>query len=154
MLTPAFHSSHELCVSLGSALNLAGIKVACAELEAACADAAQAAGVAELAAVGVPLPTGGPDALFIFVVLRPSPESPEAVPAGPDAPQLPEGADADAEQQRARQKELQAALQAAVSAALSPQLRISGVRVVPELPRTPTGKVRRVAMRAAVLLEY
>ena len=40
MLTPAFHSSHELCVSLGSALNLAGIKVACAELEAACADAA------------------------------------------------------------------------------------------------------------------
>ena len=118
------------------ALNLGGIKVAAVELEAAVlkgqaggggGDGAATSGfggVADLAAVAVPGPGGGPDALVLVVV-----------PASPGGPPLDTAA-------------LAAAGTASLRACLSPLFRVDRVVVRPGgLPRTATGKVMRRVLR-------
>jgi acetyl-CoA synthetase len=105
------------------AMNLGGIKVAAVELEAAVTGGRGFEGVAEVAAVAVPAPGGGPDALVLVVV--PAPSSSSLDPAA-----------------------LAAAGTASLRAALSPLFRVDRVVVRPGgLPRTATGKVMRRVLR-------
>ncbi len=101
-------------------MNLGGIKVSSAELERTVEKVAK---VAEVAAVAVPPPGGGPDRLVVYVVPEP-------------------GSDPDPEI-------LKTAMQAEVSAHLNPLFKVYDVVVIGELPRTASAKVMRRSLRAA-----
>ena len=103
------------------AMNLGGIKVSSVELERACM--AGVLGVAEVAAVACPTPGGGPDQLFLFVVL-----------ADPGSAALP-------------LPELQQRCQHAISSRLNPLFRVKRVVPLAALPRNATGKVLRRTLR-------
>jgi len=100
-------------------MNLGGIKVSSAELERAVADVA---GVAEVAAVAVPPPGGGPDRLVVFAVPRPG--------------------------VRPRPEAWREEMQRALRARLNPLFKIHDVVVVDALPRTASQKVMRRELRA------
>ena len=100
-------------------MNLGGIKVSSAEIEQV---VAAAPGVAEVAAIAVDPPDGGPSRLVIVAV--------------PDA-----GYRADATAWRGE-------MQAAIRAHLNPLFKIHDVVVVDALPRTASAKVMRRRLRA------
>jgi acetyl-CoA synthetase len=115
------------------AMNLGGIKVAAVELEGAVLRGGGAGftSAADLAAVAVPSPGGGPDALVL--VLVPGASSPAAL------------LDTAA---------LASAGTAALRGALSPLFRVDRVVLRPQgLPRTATGKVMRRVLRAELVGE-
>jgi acetyl-CoA synthetase len=99
-------------------MNLGGIKVSSADLEGAISDVD---GVAEVAAVAVPPPDGGPDRLVVF-----------AVPSH-------EGSDVDA---------LRSAMQQLVRSRLSPLFKVHEVVLIDALPRTASHKVMRRTLRS------
>lgn len=101
------------------AMNLGGIKVSSAEIEAI---ARTVTGVADAAAVGVPVSGGGQDRLVVFVV----PTEGTAVKSGP----------------------LREGIQAALKQQLNPLFKVYWVELVSELPRTASGKVIRRKLRA------
>ena len=98
-------------------MNLGGIKVSSAELEAT---VAVANGVAEVAAVAVPPPDGGPDRLIMFVV--------------------PTDGSVDLDS-------LRSAMQTEIRSHLNPLFRIHDLVVVDALPRTASHKVMRRVLR-------
>ena len=98
-------------------MNLGGIKVSSAELEET---VAPVEGVAEVAAVAVPPPDGGPDRLIIFVVPAASNLDPLA---------------------------LREAMQGEIRAHLNPLFRVHEVVLVDTLPRTASQKVMRRVLR-------
>jgi acetyl-CoA synthetase len=99
------------------AMNLGGIKVSSADLEGAIGDID---GVAEVAAVAVPPPGGGPDRLIVF-----------AVPVGvPDV------------------ETLRAEMQQRIGTRLNPLFKVHEVVLIDELPRTASHKVMRRSLRA------
>jgi len=99
-------------------MNLGGIKVSSAEIERV---VAAAPGVAEVAAVAVPPPGGGPERLFLFAVPEP-------------------GADLDP-------GELRGTMQRAIRERLNPLFKVEAVRLVDALPRTASQKVMRRRLR-------
>ena len=101
-------------------MNLNGVKVSSAELEAACNRAHDA--VLETAAVGVPPPGGGPEKLHVFVVLK----------KGQEAPPL---------------NKLKILFNKAMAQALGPGYYTEGVHAVDSLPRTASNKVMRRVLR-------
>ncbi|MCL1599164.1 MAG: AMP-binding protein [Actinomycetia bacterium] len=103
-------------------MNLGGIKVSSTDLENA---ASGVEGVAEVAAVAVPPPGGGPDRLIIFVVPEP-------------------GIDLDLGDVRAQ-------MQAKIRSTLNPLFKVHEVASVQELPRTASHKVMRRTLRESVL---
>ena len=108
------------------AMNLGGIKTSALELEAAVAGAHPR--VAEVAAVAVAPPGGGPSALWLVAA---------SAQAG-----VPDGAAA-----RRLEAELRGTFQRALSAKLNPLFRVRGVLLCPALPRTASGKVLRRKLR-------
>jgi len=103
-------------------MNLGGIKVSSADLEAA---ASGVEGVAEVAAVAVRPPDGGPDRLIVFVVPEPA-------------------ATLDLDHVRAE-------MQARIRTVLNPLFKVNEVIAIPELPRTASHKVMRRTLRSGVL---
>ncbi len=103
-------------------MNLGGIKVSSTDLENA---ASGVEGVAEVAAVAVPPPGGGPDRLIIFVVSEP-------------------GIELDLSDVRAQ-------MQAKIRSTLNPLFKVHDVMSVQELPRTASHKVMRRTLRQSVL---
>jgi acetyl-CoA synthetase len=101
-----------------NAMNLNGIKIGSIEIEAVVAAASP--DVAEVAAIAVPPPDGGPDRLVVFAV----PKAPIADPAV-----------------------LKSAMQAAISARLNPQFRIHDLKLVEALPRTASFKVMHRSLK-------
>ena len=99
-------------------MNLGGIKVSSAEIERVVGDVA---GVAEVAAVAVPPPGGGPEELVVFVV--------------------PSAGEPDVEALRTQ-------MQGLIRAHLNPLFKIARVLPVAELPRTASAKVMRRTLRA------
>ncbi len=99
-------------------MNLGGIKVGSAELERAISDVE---GVAEVAAVAVEPPEGGPSRLVVFAV--PQPGFVHDVAAW------------------------ELAMQAAIRTELNPLFKIHDVVVVETLPRTASAKVMRRRLR-------
>ncbi len=97
-------------------MNLGGIKTSSAEIEQALAGSE---GVSEVAAVGIPPRSGGPDRLVLF-----------AVSGRPRAELLPE-------------------LQKAIRTRLNPLFHINDLVVVPDLPRTASNKLLRRSLRDA-----
>jgi acetyl-CoA synthetase len=102
-------------------MNLGGIKVSSAEIEAV---VAEVEGVAEVAAVAVPPVEGGPDRLILFVV----PASGETTV---DDPNL-----------------LRDEMQELIRGRLNPLFRIHDVVIVDSLPRTASHKVMRRLLRS------
>lgn len=102
------------------------------ELERA-VQAALAAHVVEVAAVGVPAPGGGPELLHLFVV-----------PAGAGAAAAAQGGRSGGAPGAA---ELLAAAQGAVKAQLNPLFKVHRLVVVESLPRTASNKVMRRLLR-------
>ena len=100
-------------------MNLGGIKVSSAEIERV---VAAVTGVAEVAAVGVPPPGGGPSRLVVYCVAQ-------------------AGTHPDAER-------LRADMQAEVRSHLNPLFKIHEVVVVDEIPRTASAKVMRRVLRS------
>jgi len=103
-------------------MNLGGIKISSAELERSVAGVD---GVAEVAAVAVPPPGGGPDRLVVYAV--PSP-----------------GVTPDTERWRRE-------MQAAIRAKLNPLFRVDRVIAIDELPRTASAKVMRRELRSRLM---
>ncbi len=101
-------------------MNLGGIKVGSAELERAMADVE---GVAEVAAVAVEPPGGGPSRLVVY-----------AVPAPGFVPDV---------------AAWELAMQAAIRSELNPLFKIHDVVVADSLPRTASAKVMRRTLRDA-----
>ena len=101
-------------------MNLGGIKVSSAELERA---AGGVDGVAELAAVAVAPPGGGPERLVLYVVAEP-------------------GAALDVE-------DLKGSMQQLIRERLNPLFKVHDVVLVDSLPRTASAKVMRRHLRAA-----
>ena len=93
------------------------------ELERACMEGVD--GVAEAAAVACPTPGGGPEQLFLFLVLRPGLTMPAAA-------------------------ELQQRCQQAISSCLNPLFRVHRVLLRTELPRNASSKVLRGVLRQEV----
>jgi len=100
-------------------MNLGGIKVSSAELEAAVIDTD---GVAECAAVAVPRPGGGPDQLVVFVV--------------PDA-----GTSRSAD-------DLLSEMQTRVRTEINPLFKVQDVVLMDALPRTASHKIMRRTLRS------
>ena len=100
-------------------MNLGGIKVSSAELERV---AGKVGTIAELAAIAVPPPGGGPERLVIYAVPLPE-ESPDTT-------------------------ELRAAMQQEVRAHLNPLFKVHDVVLVEALPRTASQKVMRRSLRS------
>ncbi|MGI9641852.1 MAG: AMP-binding protein [Acidimicrobiia bacterium] len=98
-------------------MNLGGVKVSSAELEAT---VAVATGVAEVAAVSVPPPDGGPDRLIMFVVPTDDTVDGEA---------------------------LRTEMQSEIRSHLNPLFRIDELVMVDALPRTASHKVMRRVLR-------
>ncbi len=100
-------------------MNLGGIKVSSADLEQAIGDVG---GVAEVAAVAVPPPGGGPDRLIVF-----------AVPSGgkPDAVML------------------RSIMQQSIRSRLNPLFKVHEVVITDALPRTASHKVMRRTLRSS-----
>jgi len=100
-------------------MNLGGIKVSSADLEQAIGDVD---GVAEVAAVAVPPPGGGPDRLIVF-----------AVPSGgkPDAVML------------------RSIMQQSIRSRLNPLFKVHEVVITGALPRTASHKVMRRTLRSS-----
>lgn len=105
-------------------MNLGGIKVSSAELEAVLN---VHPGVHQSAAIAVPPPGGGPSELVVYV-------QPSA------------GAELDPEA-------LRAPFQAAIKRELNPLFKVTDVRVLDALPRTASNKVMRRTLRAQYLAE-
>ncbi|MEN8112851.1 MAG: AMP-binding protein [Actinomycetota bacterium] len=101
-------------------MNLGGIKVSSAELERTVAGIG---GVAEVAAIAVPPPGGGPDRLVIYAVPN-------------------EGVEPDLAAWKAEMQQL-------IRSELNPLFRIEDVVAVDALPRTASAKVMRRELRAA-----
>lgn len=101
-------------------MNIGGIKVSSADLEAAIGDIG---GVAEVAAIASAPPGGGPNRLIVFVVGD-------------------QGVDLDVNAVRS-------GMQEAVRSRLNPLFKIHDVVVVDGLPRTASHKVMRRSLRAA-----
>ncbi len=101
-------------------MNLGGIKVSSAELERS---VSEVAGIAEVAAVSVPPPGGGPSLLVVY-----------AVPEAGAAP------DPDA---------LKAEMQRGIRTRLNPLFKIHDVVIVDALPRTASQKVMRRLLRSS-----
>ncbi len=101
-------------------MNLGGIKVSSAELERS---VSEVAGIAEVAAVAVPPPGGGPSLLVVYAVA--------------DAGAAPEPAVVKEEMQRA------------IRTRLNPLFKIHGVVMVDSLPRTASQKVMRRLLRSS-----
>ncbi len=101
-------------------MNLGGIKVSSADLEAAISGVAC---VAESAAVAVSPPGGGPDRLVVFVVSDP-------------------GVTLDIDVVRSR-------MQGEIRSRLNPLFKVDEIVVVDELPRTASHKVMRRALRSS-----
>ena len=102
-------------------MNLGGIKVSSAEIEAV---VAEVEGVAEVAAVAVPPVEGGPDRLILFVVAA----SGETTVDDPDL--------------------LRDEMQELIRGRLNPLFRIHDVVIVDSLPRTASHKVMRRLLRS------
>ncbi len=98
-------------------MNLGGIKVSSAEIERVVGDVT---GVAEVAAVAVPPPGGGPEQLVVYVV--------------------PVGGEPDTEALRTE-------MQGMIRAHLNPLFKIARVVPIAELPRTASAKVMRRTLR-------
>ena len=94
------------------------------ELERACIEGVE--GVVEAAAVACPTPGGGPEQLFLFLVLRPGVTTPAAT-------------------------ELQQRCQQAISSRLNPLFRVQRVVLRGSLPRTASNKVMRRVLRDDLL---
>lgn len=105
-------------------MNLGGVKVSSADLEAAIGDVD---GVAEVAAVAVPPAGGGPERLIVF-----------AVPSG-DATNA-DGLDAEA---------VRSAMQQSIRSRLNPLFKVHEVVLIDALPRTASNKVMRRTLRSA-----
>lgn len=103
-------------------MNLGGIKVGSVELERAVLLHVPA--VADIAAIGIPTPGGGPERLHLVIVART------------------EGADP---------VQLQHACSSAIRTHLNPLFKVEGIRLVPALPRTATNKVLRRELRQELL---
>lgn len=86
--------------------------------------------VLEAAAVGFPIPGGGPEQLHIFVVLA------------PDAAGSGQG------ESEARLQRVQQECQAAIKQALNPLFKVHKVVEVPSLPRTASNKVMRRLLKS------
>ncbi len=99
-------------------MNLGGIKISSAEIEAAIG---HPPGIRELAAIAVHDPAGGPERLVIF-----------AAPASADEVSV---------------KSLQALMTQAVRERLNPLFKIAEVILVARLPRTASNKVLRRELR-------
>jgi len=100
-------------------MNLGGIKISSAELERAAA----VPGVAELAAVAVPPPGGGPERLVVYAVAEPE----TALDVG----------------------DLKQRMQQSIRSHLNPLFKVEEVVLIEELPRTASAKVMRRSLRAA-----
>ncbi|KAI3435948.1 hypothetical protein D9Q98_002006 [Chlorella vulgaris] len=104
-------------------MNLGGIKVSSVELERVCV--AHLDGVLEAAAVAAPTPGGGPEQLFLFLVLRPG--------------------------STALAADLQQRCQAAISSQLNPLFRVHKALLRSSLPRNASNKVMRRELRADLM---
>lgn len=120
-------------------MNLGGIKTSSAELERAVTAGVE--GVVEAAAVACPAPGGGPDLLYLFLVL------------GGDARGVTSGASVGSgaigatDNDPASSKHLAAAAQRAISQRLNPLFRVHRVLVRQALPRNAANKVMRRVLR-------
>jgi acyl-coenzyme A synthetase/AMP-(fatty) acid ligase len=130
-------------------MNLGGIKVSSVEIER-CLLSALPGALAEVAAVGVPAPGGGPELLHLFVVLPPS-QSGGGGGAGGGAGGSGAGAGTGPGQQQ--QQALAAACGAALKSSLNPLFKVHRVLIVPSLPRTASNKVMRRVLRDAALAD-
>lgn len=147
-------------------MNLGGIKVSSVELERVVER--HVAGVAEVAAVGVPRPGGGPEMLHLFIVpsknVPPSPSA-GATPAAPTpasststSPR--QGSSNSTTSSSAIGKDgggaaaatvaLRRACQAAISSHANPLFKVEAVVVRDSLPRTASNKLMRRVLRNAV----
>jgi acyl-coenzyme A synthetase/AMP-(fatty) acid ligase len=118
-------SSGAVCAHgrIDDTMNLNGMKVSSAELEAACNAAHDT--VLETAAVGVPPPGGGPEKLHVFVVFKPpTQENP--------APST---------------KQLKILFNKSLGQRLGPGYYAEDVHEVEKLPRTASNKVMRRVLR-------
>ena len=104
------------------AMNLNGIKIGSTEIESVANTAS--ADVVETAAIGVPVPGGGPDRLVIFAVVK-----------------------EQAGQKPADSSALKRLMQQAIAARLNPQFRVQDVVLIDALPRTASHKVMHRKLR-------
>lgn len=122
-------------------MNLGGIKVSSVELER-CVTAA-IPGVREAAAVGVPAPGGGPERLFLFVVVDEGMGQAASPGAGSGSgAEGGGGADAAGGAEAMLQR-----CQAAVRQRLNPLFKVDTLLVVQALPRNASNKVMRRVLR-------
>ncbi|XP_055825588.1 hexanoyl-CoA synthase isoform X2 [Solanum dulcamara] len=102
-------------------MNLGGVKVSSVEIEKICNAGDES--ILETAAVGVPLPGGGPDKLVIAVVFKDSKGSKDNL------------------------NSLKVSLNSALQKKLNPLFKVSHIVALPSLPRTTTNKVMRRILR-------
>ncbi|KAG2449704.1 hypothetical protein HYH02_005232 [Chlamydomonas schloesseri] len=118
-------------------MNLGGIKVSSVELERAVVEGV--VGVAEAAAIGVAPPHGGPEELYLFLVLRSSGDSASA------------GSSSGSGSSSVDVAALHKACQEAVRGKLNPLFKVTRVAVAPLLPRNASNKVMRRVLRDQLL---
>eukprot|EP00879_Flechtneria_rotunda_P024186 GHRR01025634.1.p1 GENE.GHRR01025634.1~~GHRR01025634.1.p1 ORF type:complete len:660 (+),score=213.05 GHRR01025634.1:617-2596(+) len=111
-------------------MNLGGIKVSAVELERVIMQ--HVPGIAEVAAVGIPSPGGGPELLYLFVV--PSKDNSSAGSSGSAS--------------TAGKDKLLSACQVAVRSHLNPLFKVDRLIMVESLPRTASNKVMRRVLRS------
>lgn len=154
-------------------MNLGGIKISSVELERAVER--NVADVAEVAAVGVPTPGGGPERLHLFVVLKQlqpnQPSKKASTAAAPSTTAAAAGGNSslsgghspsavsatadtvgtDTADVASSVAALKKACQAAISRHLSPLFKVDAVVVAPSLPRTASNKVMRRLLRGMAM---
>ncbi|PIN17171.1 Acyl-CoA synthetase [Handroanthus impetiginosus] len=106
-------------------MNLGGIKTSSVEIERVCNHAEES--VLETAAVSVAPPTGGPELLSVFVVLK------EGFSIKPN--------------------DLKMKFSRAIQTNLNPLFKVSFVKIVPEFPRTASNKLLRRVLRDQIKKE-